>query len=188
MGTNLAQIAAALECDERTVRRYANEGLIRGERRSKQELRLPFGEERYLRGHWALLSGLRRALRTESRVRLAVLFGSTAIGDDLPGSDVDLLIDHSTGDLEQVVELRRRLEKRVGRPIHVVLLEDAERSPLLLADVLLEGRVIADRGDAWTQLSRRGKRIARQASKEEEATGAAAGQAIAEARRRLGDR
>lgn len=187
MSRGLAETAERLECSERTLRRYANEGLLRGERRGRQELRLPYGEERYLQRHWALLSGLRRALRTELSVRLAVLFGSSATGEDLPDSDVDLLIEHSTGDLEQVVELRRRLQKRIGRPIHPVLFEDAEQSPPLLADVLLEGRVIVDRDKAWRRLGRERGRVLRQAAAEEDAARADARRGIAEARGRLQD-
>jgi predicted nucleotidyltransferase len=183
MGSALAETAARLRCDERTLRRYAAEGLLRGERRGRREVRLPYAEESYLRRHWGLLSGLRRALRTEHSVRLAVLFGSTATGEDLPDSDVDLLIDHSTGDLEQVVELRRRLEERLGRPIHLVLLEDARRSASLLADVLLEGRVIVDRGEAWPNLDR--ERTMRAAATEEAAVDAAARRSVAEARARV---
>jgi predicted nucleotidyltransferase len=185
MSRGLAETAERLECSERTLRRYANEGLLRGERRGRQELRLPYGEERYLRQHWTLLSGLRRALRTEHSVRLAILFGSTATGEDLPDSDVDLLVEHSTGDLDQVVELRRRLQERIGRPIHLVLFEDAEQSPSLLGDVLLEGRVIVDREDAWRRLGRERGRVLRQAAAKEEATHVAARRALAEARGRL---
>jgi predicted nucleotidyltransferase len=186
MSRGLAETAAALDCDERTLRRYAAQGLLRGERRGRRELRLPRGEERYLQRHWTLLSGLRRALRTEHRVRLAVLFGSTATGEDLPDSDLDLLIGHSTGDLEQVVELRRRLQERVGRPVHLVLLEDAERSPMLLADVLTEGRVIVDRDGTWPRLERERRRILLRAAEEDEATHTAARRAVAETRARLG--
>jgi predicted nucleotidyltransferase len=188
MSHALAETAEALQCDERTLRRYANQGLLRGERRGRRELRLPYGEERYLRQHWGLLSGLRRALRTEHGVRLAVLFGSTATGDDLPGSDVDLLIEHSTGDLEQVAELRRRLQKRVERPIHLVLLDDARESPALLADILREGRVIVDRDGAWRGLTRRQKETFREAAEDEGVIRTAARQAIADARVRLGAR
>jgi predicted nucleotidyltransferase len=187
MGRRLAETAEKLQCDERTLRRYAGEGLLRGEHRSRQELRLPYSEERYLLQHWALLSGLRRALRTEHSVRLAVLFGSAATGEDRPDSDVDLLIDHATGDLEQVAELRRRLRERLGKSIHLVLLEDAEQSPSLLADVLLEGRVIVDRGDAWRHLDRQRERVLRKAAVEEESIRAAARRGVAEARARLHD-
>ena len=186
MSRTLSQTAEALRCNERTLRRYANEGLLRGKRRGRQELRLPFDEERYLREHWSLLSGLRRALRTEHDVRLAVLFGSAATGDDHPGSDVDLLIEHSTGDLARVAALRRRLQAPIERPVHLVLLEDARRSPVLLADVLREGRVIVDRDGAWRRLMRQRGETLRRASDEEGAIHAGARQAIADARARLG--
>ncbi len=186
MSRTLAEIAETLRCDERTLRRCANDGLVRGERRGgRRELRLPFPEERYLREHWALLSDLRRALRTEHSVRLAVLFGSTATGDDTAGSDVDLLVEHSTGDLERVVELRRRLQKRTDRPVHLVLLEDAEQAPSLLADVLEEGRPIVDRDGAWRRLQRRQKQVSRHAALAEEATHLGARRALADARVRL---
>lgn len=186
MSRALAEIADALQCDERTLRRYAREGLLHGERRGRQELRLPFGEELYLRRHWDLLSGLRRVLRTEHGVRLAVLFGSTATGDDLPESDVDLLIEHSTGDLAQVAELRRRLQKRVGRPVHLVLLDDARESPVLMAEILREGRVVVDRDGAWRGLMRRRDGTFGEAAREEDAIHAGARQAIADARARIG--
>lgn len=185
MGRALAETAARLDCSERTLRRYVHEGALRGERRSRNEISLPYGEERYLRQHWDLLSGLRRALRTEHSVRLAVLYGSTATGDDRPDSDVDLLIAHSSKDPEDIVEFRRRLQERIDKPVHLTLLEDAEGSPSLLADVLLEGRLIADRDGIWLRLSRRRRRLLRMAAAEEEATRAAARSGIAAARRRL---
>ena len=39
-----------------------------------------------------LVADLRRALRTEPNVRLAVLYGSLARGDEDAGSDLDLLV------------------------------------------------------------------------------------------------
>jgi predicted nucleotidyltransferase len=157
MSLALSETAAALHCDERTLRRYAGLGLLRAERGKRRELRLPYSEEAYLRRHWELLHGLREALRTEPSVRFAVLFGSVATGEDLPESDVDLLVEHSTGNLEQIVELQRRLSARTGRPIHIVSLDDAEHSPPLLTDVLHDGRVIVDRSDAWKRLQ--GERV-----------------------------
>lgn len=185
MSRVLSETAEALQCDERTLRRYVNQGLLRGERRGRQELRLPYGEERYLQQHWALLSGLRRALRTEQSVRLAVLFGSSATGDDRPESDVDLLIEHSSGDMAQVLELRRRLQKRVEQPIHLVLLDDARESAVLLTDILREGRVIVDRDGMWPLLTRRRRETFREGAEEEAAIHAGARQAIADARARL---
>jgi predicted nucleotidyltransferase len=186
MSRSLAETAAGLRCDERTLRRYAHEGLLRGERRGRREVRLPFREELYLKRHWDLLSGLRRSLRTEHRVRLAVLFGSAATGEDRIDSDVDLAIGHSTGDPEQMVELTRRLRGRTGRAVHLTLLEDVERSPVLLADVLIEGRVIVDRDGTWPELECRRERILHDAAAEERASHAAAQKAVASARKRLG--
>lgn len=185
MSLALAETAAALHCDERTLRRYAGLGLLRAKRGKRDELRLPYREEAYLRRHWELLHGLRGTLRTEPSVRLAVLFGSAAIGEDRPESDVDLLIEHSTGDLEQIVELQRRLRAETGHPIHIVSLEDARRSPSLLADVLREGRVIVDRDGAWQRLGKEKKWVLRRAAAEEEANRAAARRAVADARARL---
>lgn len=186
MSVTLAEIAARLDCSERTLRRCVDDGLLRGERRGgREEVRLPFSEELYLREHWETLSRLRRALRTEPKVRLAALFGSVASGEDRPDSDVDLLIEHATGDLEEVVELQRRLQRHIRRSLHIVLLEDAEQSSLLLADVLLEGRVLVDRRDAWRRLGRRRGQVLRQAAAEEQVVGEAARRGVDEARERL---
>jgi predicted nucleotidyltransferase len=186
MSLALTETAAALRCDERTLRRYAGLGLLRATRGKRRELRLPYSEEAYLRQHWELLHSLRGTLRTEPRVRLAVLYGSAATGEDLPESDVDLLVEHSSGDLEQIVELQRRLSARTERPVHIVSLDDAKRSPLLLADVLREGRVIVDRGGAWQRLGEGWERVLHRAAAEEEASRTAAQRAVADARARLG--
>lgn len=184
MGRGLAQTAEQLSCSERTLRRYVSDGLLREERPSGQEVRIPFSEERYLHSHWPLLSGLRRALRTEHDVRLAVLFGSMATGEDEPDSDADLLIRHRSDDLGRTVRLRRRLENALGRRVHLVLFGDAERSPSLLADALLEGRVIIDRDGDWPRLQRRRTRLLREAESEDRAADQAARLAVAAARER----
>jgi predicted nucleotidyltransferase len=187
MGRRLVLAADKLECSERTLRRYVNDGLLHGERGSRQEVRLARGEESYLRQHGRLLHGLRRVLRTEPSVRLAVLFGSTATGEDGPESDIDVLVDLESGDILQLLRLQRRLQSGLdGRAVHLVLLSDAERAPALLADVLREGRVIVDRGGPWQGLNRRRKEIFKAADAEDEATREAAWQGVYEASRRLG--
>jgi predicted nucleotidyltransferase len=179
-------MASELGCSERTLRRYVNEGLVRGKRRGgRGEIWAPPSEELYLRSHWELLSALRGALRTEPSVSLAVLFGSTATGEERPDSDVDLLIDHATSSMIDVFWLQCRLRERVGKKVHLVLLQDAERSPDLLADVLSEGRVIVNRGHAWDRLMARRRATFDAADAESQATHAAAWRAIDEARERL---
>jgi predicted nucleotidyltransferase len=109
-------------------------------------------EEAYLRAHWPLLRGLRDALRTEPNVRLAVLFGSQAVGTATARSDVDLLVALADPGASRVAELAGRLERRVGRSVQLVRLEDAERAPALMADVLERGRVLVDREGSWQEL------------------------------------
>jgi len=187
MGRGLAFAAERLECSERTLRRYVNDGLLQGERGGRHEVRLARGEEVYLRQHGQLLHGLRRALRTEPSVRLAVLFGSTATGEDGPESDIDLLVALRSDSIPQLLRLQRRLQSELdGREVHLVLLSDAEQAPALLADVLREGRVILDRDGRWQGLSRRRKEILEAADAQDQATSEAAWLSVYEASRRLG--
>jgi predicted nucleotidyltransferase len=118
------------------------------ERRFKTTLR----EETYLRRHWPLLSALRRALRTEPNVRLAVLFGSFATGAEAAGSDLDLLVALSNPSAAAVASLSSRLGDRVGCDVQVVRLQEAERSPALMVEVLASGRVLVDRDRLWPML------------------------------------
>lgn len=152
MGRTLGRTAESFSCSERTLRRYINDGLLRGRRFDRHRFELPEREERYAGEHWSLLHGLRAALRTERDVRLAVLFGSTATGEDTEESDVDLLVVHRREATQPLGGLRRRLSDALGRNVHVIRLDDARCSPNLLADVLIEGRVIVDRDALWSDL------------------------------------
>lgn len=51
------------------------------------------------------MAKLREALQAEQNVRLAPLFGSTAVGTDTSASDVDVLVDLHDGSLEYVADL-----------------------------------------------------------------------------------
>jgi predicted nucleotidyltransferase len=110
-------------------------------------------EASYLRDHWALLSQLRAALRTEPRVVAALLFGSMALGTDTPASDVDLAVaidgDH---DLTYLYRLQRRLSARIGRRIDLFDLEDLIVQPELLVSVMDEARPVVDRTHVWPRL------------------------------------
>lgn len=162
---SLRTLARQLDVPERTLRRAAAQGLIRGRRLSERRYKTTLREEAYLRSHWELLSGLRGALRTEPNVRLAVLFGSLAKGQGAESSDVDLLVLLRDDSAAAVAGLSGRLSKRLGRDIQVVRLTDGERSPALMLDVLSDGRVLVDRDDRWRVLAegeRRWRRLAAQ--------------------------
>jgi predicted nucleotidyltransferase len=162
---SLRQVAAALSIPERTLRRAANEGLIHGERVSPRRFRVTLREEGYLRCHWKLLYALRSALRTEPNVRLAVLFGSTAKGEDIPSSDLDVLVVLDDPALDRLVELTERLSRRLDRDVQLIRLEDAEAAPALMADVIEQGRVLVDRAAHWPGLSESGPKWRRQAER-----------------------
>jgi predicted nucleotidyltransferase len=188
MGWVLGESAQRIGCSERTLRRYVNGGLLRGRRVAGGQLELSQAEEAYLRGHWTLLSKLMAALRTERDVRLAVLFGSMATGEDTPISDVDLLIVHRHSGWRVEMGLRRRLRQALGTPVDVVMLEQAEGQPSLLADVMREGRVLIDRDALWGELQRRRDQILAAGAREDEQIMTAARATLAAAGERLAQR
>lgn len=160
--------ASELSIPERTLRRAASEGLVRGERISPRRFRITLREEAYLRSHWELLRALRAALRTEPNVRLAVLFGSTATGSDDERSDVDVLVVLDDPGVGRLAELAERLSGRIGREMQLVRLSEAQASPVLMVDVIDHGRVLVDRDDLWSGLreaASRWRRVARSAER-----------------------
>jgi len=160
---SLRRVAMELAIPERTLRRAAAEGLVRGERVSPRRFEVTLREEAYLRSHWPLLSALRAALRTEPNVRLAVLFGSTASGSDEESSYVDLLVVLSDGGVGRLAELASRLERRIGRELQLVRLSEAKGSPALMLEVIEQGRVLVDRDDLWAGLQKSTARLRRKA-------------------------
>ncbi len=94
----------------------------------------------------------------------AVLFGSRARGEEHGESDIDLLVTLREGADRWV--LAGRLAQRVGANVQIVELADALAAPLLLAEVVREGRVLVDREGFWPQLRRRRPQIERDAARE----------------------
>jgi predicted nucleotidyltransferase len=158
----LGPLAEELDVSERTLRRAVNDGSLRATRTTPRTLRVSLAEQRYIRHAWPLISALRRELRTEHNVRLAVLFGSAARGTDTPRSDVDVLVALRDSSLDRVVDLELKLTTATGRRVEVVRVEEAELQPAFLADVTGDGRVLVDRDGLWGELRGRGSRLQRQ--------------------------
>ncbi len=152
---SLRTLARHLDVPERTLRRAAAEGLVRGRRTSARRYETSLREEAYLRRHWPLLRELREALRTEPNVRFAVLFGSQATGRGTERSDIDLLVALTDPSAARVAQLTGRLERRLERDVQIVRLQDAERTPSLMADALEQGRILIDRDGRWPALKSR---------------------------------
>lgn len=160
----LDTLAAELGTTDRTLRRAVAQGLLRAERPSPRKLEIPLTERDYLRRWWVLLSQLRQVLRTEPTVAFAALFGSAARGEMHAESDLDLLVALRAGADPRM--LASRLTERLGRPVQLVQLDDAQRAPLLLAEVLQEGRVLIDRERLWPRLRQQRPKVERAARRE----------------------
>ncbi len=160
----LAELAGELGADERTLRRAVVDGTIRCERLGPRRRLVSEEERRYAVGHWAVLAKLRQALRTERNVRLAVVYGSVARGDDVPGSDVDVLVSLAEDHPDAAVRLAVRLEGALDRRVDVARLERVwETAPLLLMRAVEEGRVVLDRNGQWAGLRGRREELAQRA-------------------------
>lgn len=156
----LQELALDLGADERTLRRALAQGALRARRPGPRRLRFAAGEPDYLRQHWPLLAGLRQALRTQRVVRLAVLYGSLARGDEDADSDLDLLVsavgDERAAEMDLIARLRSVTDRRID-VAHLNRIDD--RAPLLLDRILDEGRVLIDRDGEWAGLRARRRSI-----------------------------
>jgi len=164
--TELEILARQIGANERTLRRAFNEGTLRAERPTPRKLKLDAGEPGYLRRSWGLLATLRGALRTEQNVRFALLFGSTARGDDTASSDIDLLVEMRDSSLIRLADLAAKLEGLLDRRVDIVTVEEATEKPQLLAQAVSEGRVLVDREDRWAPLQNEADSIRRSARDE----------------------
>lgn len=156
----IQELANDLGVEERTLRRASAQGTLHARRTRPRRLLLAPGEHEYLRTHWHLLAELRKGLRTQREVRLAVIYGSVARGDEDDDSDLDLLISFSAGRFLANSDVAVRVADIVDRRIDLADLERVEAgAPLLLDRVLDEGRVLVDRDGQWGELRQRRQAI-----------------------------
>jgi predicted nucleotidyltransferase len=160
----LTEAAQKIGADERTLRRAVAVGTVRCHEQSPRRRALDDDELAYLSAHWELLSKLRSALRTEPNVRLAVLYGSAARGDDQSDSDADVLVSFAEDRSRARMRLAGRLMRALDRDVDVAQLDRVEETaPLLLLQVVDEGRVLLDRNGEWPSLQARRPEIERRA-------------------------
>ncbi|MFL5931043.1 MAG: type VII toxin-antitoxin system MntA family adenylyltransferase antitoxin [Gaiellaceae bacterium] len=157
--TRLDSLAQEVGVHGRTLRRAAGRGLLKASRQGSRTVVLPASERSYVRIYWPLIAGLLETLRKQPNIRLAVLFGSVARGEAGQKSDLDLLVELRRDDYLAHAEVAAALEDATGRRVQTVTVNDAARAPLLLADVLRDGRVLVDRDDRWPMLKRRERAI-----------------------------
>ena len=87
-------------------------------------------------------------------IRLAVLFGSLAVGGGRPDSDLDLAIDAGAElCVEDKIALMGELADATGRPVDLVDLRTAGEP--LLGQVVVHGRRLIGSDEAYAELIRR---------------------------------
>jgi predicted nucleotidyltransferase len=100
-----------------------------------------------------MLDALRQALADDPRIAYALVFGSTARAEAGPHSDLDVAIGLAEGVRPDALELGAlvaKLEDAAGRPVDLVLLEEAP--PGLAYRIFRDGRPILERDrDALVQ-------------------------------------
>jgi len=152
------------------MRRAAADGTIRCERVSPRRQSVDDREHDYAITHWATLAKLRKLLRTEPNIRLAVLYGSTARGEDTPTSDIDLLVSFAEDHPEAAIKLAVRLERGLSREVDIARLDRIrDTAPLLLLQAIDDGRVVFDRDRLWTALLANRDEIEQRAYRQHEA-------------------
>jgi hypothetical protein len=93
-----------------------------------------------------MLDALRQALADDPRIAYALVFGSSARGEACPHSDLDVAVGLSAGGSLEALELgalTARLEEAAGRPVDLVLLDEAP--PGLAYRIFRDGRPILER-------------------------------------------
>ncbi len=93
-----------------------------------------------------MLAALRRILEAEPDVAYALLFGSSIRGTAHAGSDADIAIALRAGaarDVRSLGGLAARLESAIGRPIDLVLLDEAP-APLAYR-IFRDGQLLVER-------------------------------------------
>jgi predicted nucleotidyltransferase len=96
-----------------------------------------------------MLPALRRVLAAESDVAYALLFGSSSKGTARRDSDVDVAVELTAGaarDVRTLGGLAARLESAAGRPVDLVLLDEAP-APLAYR-VFRDGLLLVERDHA----------------------------------------
>jgi predicted nucleotidyltransferase len=165
--TELDELARDVRVSGRTLRRAAERGTFLVHRPTPKKAIVPEGERLYVRKHWPLLSRLVAELRTSPNVRLAVLFGSAARGEQGADSDLDIAVRLRRDDHRRRSELAERLASASGCSVQLVSLEQLRDAPMLLADVLRDGRVLVDRDGEWVSVREGASAIAQRAREAE---------------------
>lgn len=181
MRSDLPAVARDIDVPERTLRRAVQRGTVRCRRPGLRQFELTADERAYLRENWKTISAVTEALRTERNVRLAVLFGSVARGQEGDDSDVDVLVSLAEERPMYLSYLAARLTRALGRDVDVLSLAHVRaHDPALLGAIMRDGRPLVDREGSWPALISKRRGIERAASQARAERHRRAAQAVAQ--------
>lgn len=182
--SQFAAVASELGVDERALRGAADLGAVRRQQTESGQVELAAGEHDYLKTHWELLRRMMVEMSEDANLSLAVLYGSVARGDEIPSSDIDLLVSLREDTVDPADALGQRVERAITqggeeRVVDVARLQHVERTaPLLLLYALNEGRVLVDADGLWGRLQERRSEIAGAAERQRARLGLAASESL----------
>lgn len=136
----------------RTLSRAAANGSIRAKGGRGHPYIVSEDEAQYLKDYWPVLSSLREALRCEPVVQEAVLFGSYATGHAHAASDLDLMVDIKNASGVQMLHLKNRLEKRLGKFVDLYLFSDLQQNYKILEEIGKTGRPLINRKSFFSKI------------------------------------
>jgi predicted nucleotidyltransferase len=96
-----------------------------------------------------VLDDVRGVLEADPRIAYALAFGSAARHDGRPARDLDLAVGLAGGvhlSVHELGDLLSRLERAAGRPVDLVLMEEAP--PALAYRIFATGQVLLERDRA----------------------------------------
>jgi len=147
----LTHLADELGISDRTARRAAALGLIRGARSTPRDFLVFRGEAEYLRENWAWLEPARRAVRRLPGVSFAAVWRAAAASQTRDPDRIDLVVASA---VPQLGPLQIRLSRALGRPVTMTPLPWVLDQPAAIVELVDHGRVLVDLADHWRRLKR----------------------------------
>ena len=152
-------IAAEHDLSPALLAAWARTGAIRAVEDPGGAIDIPGSEANWMRSHAELTRVLWR-ISVERELDTLVLFGSTARGEDIASSDVDLLAASAEqSDLRSRLRLQGTLSERLGQRVDITSLDDIDDSPSVVLSALVDGRVIRDATGRWKAIQSRRSEI-----------------------------
>jgi predicted nucleotidyltransferase len=102
-----------------------------------------------------LLTDTLMRLRQQSKVRVAILYGSYAKGNPHPRSDIDLAVYLNAEDENEAIQIIDTILMSVEREVSILRLDDEDESPFIVQEALKGIQLIEPDHDALYEIIHR---------------------------------